>query len=141
MWVRSLGWQEGKGYSLQYSGLKNCMDCIVHGGRKELNMTEWLSLCFVSVFWEKITQSFQGRSKFIKQHVLQEGIHHNLASLLTATFPSISLGDVYPNKIVKYSPGGASVLLTYHSDLCYNLLSSISHIFVSLLSFLLFYPL
>ena len=35
---RTLG--EGKGYSLQYSGLKNCMDCIVHGGCKELNMTE-----------------------------------------------------------------------------------------------------
>ena len=33
-WVRSLGWKEppgeGKGYPLQYSGLKNSMDCIVH---------------------------------------------------------------------------------------------------------------
>ena len=32
-WVRSLGWEdppgEGKGYSLQYSGLENFMDCIV----------------------------------------------------------------------------------------------------------------
>ena len=26
---RSLG--EGKGYPVQYSGLENCMDCIVHG--------------------------------------------------------------------------------------------------------------
>ena len=27
---------EGKGYPLQYSGLKNSMDCIVHGVTKSL---------------------------------------------------------------------------------------------------------
>ena len=26
---------EGKGYPLQYSGLENPMDCIVHGGHKK----------------------------------------------------------------------------------------------------------
>ena len=26
--------EEGKGYLLQYSGLENCMDCIVHGVAK-----------------------------------------------------------------------------------------------------------
>ena len=38
-WVQSLSWEdpgdllsgEGKGYPLQYSGLENSMDCIVHG--------------------------------------------------------------------------------------------------------------
>ena len=30
---------EGIGYPLQYSGLENSMDCIVHGGRKELDMS------------------------------------------------------------------------------------------------------
>ena len=35
---------EGKGYPLQYSGLENSMDCIVHGGHKELDMTEEISL-------------------------------------------------------------------------------------------------
>jgi len=35
---------EVKGYPLQYSGLENSRDCIVHGGRKELDTTEWLSL-------------------------------------------------------------------------------------------------
>ena len=34
-WVLSLGWEDPlekrKGYPLQYSGLENCMDCIVHG--------------------------------------------------------------------------------------------------------------
>ena len=33
-WVRSLGWEdspgEGKGYPLQYSGLENSRDCLVH---------------------------------------------------------------------------------------------------------------
>ena len=37
---------EGKGYPLQYSGLENSMDCIVHGGHKELDTTEPLSLHF-----------------------------------------------------------------------------------------------
>ena len=34
-WIRSLDWEdspgEGKGYPLQYSGLENSKDCIVHG--------------------------------------------------------------------------------------------------------------
>ena len=33
-WVQSLGWEDplekGKAYPLQYSGLENSMDCIVH---------------------------------------------------------------------------------------------------------------
>ena len=37
-WVRSLGWEdcpgEGKGYPLQYSGLEDPMDSIVHGVEK-----------------------------------------------------------------------------------------------------------
>ena len=36
-WVQSSGWEdpgEGKGYPLQYSGLENSMDCIVHGFTK-----------------------------------------------------------------------------------------------------------
>ena len=35
--------EEGKGYPLQYSGLENSMDCIVHGVAKS-DMTERLSL-------------------------------------------------------------------------------------------------
>ena len=34
---------ERKGYGLQYSGLENAMDYIVHGGHKESDMTERLS--------------------------------------------------------------------------------------------------
>ena len=37
-WVPSLGWEDplekGKGYPLQYSGLENSTDCIVHGVTK-----------------------------------------------------------------------------------------------------------
>ena len=36
---------EGKGFPLQYSGLENSMDCIVHGVA-ESDMTEQLSLCW-----------------------------------------------------------------------------------------------
>ena len=39
-WVLSLGWEdspgEAKGYALQYSGLENSMDYIVHGVTKSL---------------------------------------------------------------------------------------------------------
>ena len=35
---RSTG--EGNGYPLQYSGLENSMDCILHGGRKESDTSE-----------------------------------------------------------------------------------------------------
>ena len=44
-WVQSLGWEdplEGKGYPLQYSGLENFMDCIVH--RVTKSRIEQLSL-------------------------------------------------------------------------------------------------
>ena len=45
-WIPGVGRSpgEGKGYPLQYSGLENSTDCIVHGGHKELDMTEQLSL-------------------------------------------------------------------------------------------------
>ena len=37
-WVQSLGWEDplerGKAYPLQYSGLENSIDCIVHGVTK-----------------------------------------------------------------------------------------------------------
>ena len=44
--VPGLGRSPGqrKGYPLQYSGLENSLDCVVPWGRKELDMTEWLSL-------------------------------------------------------------------------------------------------
>ena len=38
--------EEGKGYPLQYSGLENSMDCMIHGVHKELDMTERLSLIY-----------------------------------------------------------------------------------------------
>ena len=40
---------EGKGYPLQYSGLENSMDCIVHG-LAESDTTERLSLSLVSIY-------------------------------------------------------------------------------------------
>ena len=44
--IRGLGRSPGEGnsYPLQYSGLENSMNCIVHGDHKELDRTERLSL-------------------------------------------------------------------------------------------------
>ena len=41
-WVQSLGWEDlwRRKIPLQYSGLENSTDCIVHGGLKESDMTE-----------------------------------------------------------------------------------------------------
>ena len=51
-WVLSLDWEDplekGKAFALQYSGLENFKDCIVHGGRKESDTTEQLSLSISS---------------------------------------------------------------------------------------------
>ena len=45
-WVWCLCWEDPleKGYSLQFSGLENSVDCLVHGGCEESNTTERLSL-------------------------------------------------------------------------------------------------
>ena len=40
---------EGNGYPLQYSGLENSMDCIVHGVA-ESDMTEQLSLSIAIIY-------------------------------------------------------------------------------------------
>ena len=41
---------EGNGYPLQYSGLENSMDYIVHGGHKESDTAERLSFSFTLIF-------------------------------------------------------------------------------------------
>ena len=49
-WIPGLGRSpgEGKGYPLQYSGLENSRDCIVHGVAKSQTTTERLSLLLKS---------------------------------------------------------------------------------------------
>ena len=47
-WVQSMSWEDplekGMANPLQYSGLENSMDCIVHGVHKESDTTKRLSL-------------------------------------------------------------------------------------------------
>ena len=38
---------EGKGYPLQYSGLENSMDCIVHGVRSQRVRHDWATFTFI----------------------------------------------------------------------------------------------
>ena len=52
---RSAG--EEKGYPIQYSDLESSMDCLVHGGHKELDTTERLSIA--------------GEEKFVKMSLWQ----------------------------------------------------------------------
>ena len=56
MWETWVGRSPGerKGYPLQHSGLENSMDCIVHGGLKELDTTERLSHTHTGVWKAKL---------------------------------------------------------------------------------------
>ena len=71
---RSLG--EGKGYPLQYSGLENSMDCIVHGF-SESDTTEWLS--FHSLGWFRIVKQIKLCFCFSNEiHLLLHGCIHSV---------------------------------------------------------------
>ena len=57
-WVRSLDWErspgEGKGYPLQYSGLENSMDWMLHGIRKSRTRLSNFHFHSQVVQWERI---------------------------------------------------------------------------------------
>ena len=70
---RSTG--EGIGYPLQYSGLETSMDCIIHGGHKEFDWTERLSLSLSrEIRWGKN----QGYSKLLTASFLVPYILKNV---------------------------------------------------------------
>ena len=68
MWeilVQSLGWEdppgEGKGYSLQYSGLENSIDYIVHGVTKSRTLLSRFQLQQqLVVQWLRLRASISG---------------------------------------------------------------------------------
>ena len=64
-WVLSLVWEDplekGKVYPLQYSGLENSMDCIVHGMAK--NQTRLSNFHFLFHFHERFCGA-SGRNQF-----------------------------------------------------------------------------
>ena len=80
---------EGKGHPLQYSGLENSMDCI-HGGHKESDMTEWLSLSllfslnalYIEDFISFVQYSFIDLKKYMIKWILvhkyntENALHH-----------------------------------------------------------------
>ena len=51
---------EGKGYPLQYSGLENFMDCIVHGVAK--SWTQLNDFHFQDIYFPLVTKGFPGGS-------------------------------------------------------------------------------
>ena len=52
--------REGKGYPLQYSGLENSMDCIVHGVAK--SQTRLSDFRFIAVIYDASLRSFAPKS-------------------------------------------------------------------------------
>ena len=58
---------KGKGYPLQYSGLENSMDCVVHGV-SESDTVEWLSLHSVQKLLIRVGDKVYTHDNLIKIH-------------------------------------------------------------------------
>ena len=66
---------EGKGYPLQYSGLENSMDYIVHGvtkshTTKRLSLSHLICPSSLPVFFELLTQNFISYMRICLRHLL-----------------------------------------------------------------------
>ena len=90
---RSIG--EGIGYPLQYSGLENSMDCIVHGVA-ESDMTEWLSLSLPLSACDPIFTSRLSAQAYVSRNSIKDQLHvfeldinvsHHVCPLATSISP------------------------------------------------------
>ena len=78
-WVGKIP-REGNGYPLQYSGLENSMDCIVHGvAKSQSDMTEQLSLFNLS---SEGQGKFPGRSDILSETQTMNSNHPDEKVLL-----------------------------------------------------------
>ena len=109
-WVWSLGWEdspgEGKSYPLQYSGLGNFMDCIVHGVAESqtwLSNFHFHSILEPSSWWSKIY--VWGRTRQSKHNALPAHTGPALAC-------SLSLHYTWSR------PSWSCECLLYHEDQC-----------------------
>ena len=77
-WVQSLGWEDspgqGKGYSLQYSGLENAMDSVVHGVAK--SQTQRSNFHFTSLTEERVHSLFHSGMEWIYSTIMLCTRHH-----------------------------------------------------------------
>ena len=77
---------EGKAYPLQYSGLENSMDCIVHGVAK--SWTRLSNFCFISPHLSHGVSkpfSFLTASTHLISSVEKESLFDHLSLLLTVS--------------------------------------------------------
>ena len=89
--------REGKGYPLQYSGLENSMDYIVH----ELDMTEWLSL---SLSWLLVQPS-----SWLRFHFFFLATPHGMWDLSSPTRDQ-TCNPFIGNVVLTVGPPGKSCL-------------------------------
>ena len=58
-WVRCLGWEDplkkGTATPLQYSGLENSMNCIVHGVAKSRTRPNYFHIYLIFLYWNWLT--------------------------------------------------------------------------------------
>ena len=87
-WVLSMAWKdspgEGKGYLLQYTGLENSMDCIVHGVAK--SQTRLSDLHFFTLHFQMVGEGIwlsraeQGQSESESRSVVSNSLLNLQAS-------------------------------------------------------------
>ena len=71
---------EGKGYSLQYPGLENCMDCIVHGVTKSQTQLKRLSEHAHSIY-KRFVKSESESHSVMSDSLWPYGLYHPWNSL------------------------------------------------------------
>ena len=94
-WVQPLGWEDplekGNGYPLQYSGLENSMDCIVHGvAKSRTRLSNFLSFAKPAVYqlWDRKDMTipvFFFLSWYIKSEIIRKKKQHSIKVVLLAT--------------------------------------------------------
>ena len=69
---------EGKGYPLQYSGLENPMDCIVHGVAKSQTRLSDFHMIVINV----VIRMAISRPKFVRGHILWLDLFTDFSTML-----------------------------------------------------------
>ena len=115
--IPRLGRSPGKGNPLQYSGLENFMDCIICSPwhRKELDMTEWLSLSLLTIrtfVYKVMSLLFNTLSRFVIAF-LPRSKH-----LLISWLQSLSAVILEPKKMI------SDTVSTFSPSICHEVMGT-----------------
>ena len=106
-WVQSLGWEDplekGKATRLQYSGLENSMNCIVHGvANSQTGLSNFHTFTF-PIVWEVSIDIFSISLKFFSHSCpVCQRVHQRYFSFLLQCFSFLELSFASQNFFPAY---------------------------------------